>query len=166
MRKFDKIEFLVIALALILCIGINGAAAADETPSITFAWDQDAETFAVLTRWQMAYGETAGGPFTNFIDIPKVDAQPDGSYQATADILYSGAPGEVVTQYFILRACISAEDTDCSAWSSPEVEHAVTIPIGPPGDFRKVSSTVSIIIKPIIKDNISAIEDDGQPAGG
>ena len=117
----------IITLALCLAGGI--ALAADETPSITFAWDQDAETYTVLTRWQMGYGLTPGGPYTSFIDIPKVDPQPDGSYQAAADILYTGAPGDEVTQYFIIRACTTAEDTDCSGWSN-EVSHAVTIPIG------------------------------------
>lgn len=152
---------ILIASTICLFLAVGLAPAADETPSITFGWTQDDETYAVLTRWQLGVGTGPGTGYTQFIDIPKSNPQPDGSYQGTADVIYSGAPGEVVTKYFKLRACISASDTECSAWSG-EVSHAVTIPIGPPTDFTKVSATISIKIVPTIK--TSGIEDDSRIA--
>ena len=160
----NKFKPLIGIIIILLFAGL--ALAAEQNPTITLGWDQDDETYAVLTRWQLGYGSTAGGPYDQFVDIPKVNPQPDGSYQSATEITYSGSPGEVVTKYFILRACISANDGECSAWSANEVSHAVTIPIGAPGNFRKVSATVSILINSIIRETISAIEDDGQPAGG
>jgi len=158
----------VLALIIFMALAIFGgflAQAAEENPSIKFEWNQDPETYAVLTRWQFGYGETAGGPYGQFFDVAKSNPTAPDTYQADATVTYTGTPGQVVTKYFIVRACISASDSECSAWSN-EVSHAVTIPIGPPTDLKKVSATVAIKIEAIIRDTISAIEEDGQPAGG
>ena len=147
----------VLVIMFLVC---TAALAADQSPTITFNWEQDAETYSVLTRWQLGVGDTAGGPYSQFVDIAKSDPINGSTYEGSAEVVYSGTPGQTVTKYFIVRACISADDAQCSAWSN-EVAHAVSIPIGPPQNLRKVSAIISIRIIPIKKQTVGKVEMPG-----
>lgn len=146
-------------LAAVFFIGLlilPAAQAADV--NINLEWEQDAETYSVMTRWQLGVGTGPGAGYTVFVDIDKSDpisSNPD-TYQGAADIIYEGTPGQTITKYMKLRACIGPNDTsDCGGWSN-EISHAVDIPIGTPGNLKKVSATIGIRIVPI--------EDDGNLA--
>jgi len=157
-------KFLAFIIA-VLFVGlfVLPAGAADSNQTIGLEWEQDTETFSVMTRWQLGVGTGPGAGYTQFIDIAKsnpVSTNPD-TYQGDADIIYTGTPGETVTKYMKLRACIGPDDTtDCGGWSN-EISHAVDIPIGTPGNLKKVSAIISIRIVPKIKETTSAIKDDG-----
>lgn len=162
MKKF-KI-FASIIMVLLLAAGM--AAAADVSPSITLEWEQDTETMSVMTRWQLGIGTGPGTGYTEFVDVPKsnpISTNPD-TYSGSTQITYTGTPGQTVTKYMKMRACIGPNDTsDCGGWSN-EISHAVDIPIGIPGNLKKVSAVIGIKIVPIIKDATSSIEDDSNLA--
>jgi len=153
--------FFIIAV-FVIGLFVLPAGAADSNQTIGLEWEQDTETFSVMTRWQLGVGTGPGTGYTQFINVPKsnpVSTNPD-TYQGDADIIYTGTPGQTVTKYMKLRACIGPDDnSDCGGWSN-EVSHAVDIPIGTPGNLKKVSAIISIRIVPKIKETISAIEDD------
>jgi len=158
--KAKRIAVSVLAIVLLV---YAGGWAAEQNPTITFNWEQDAETFSVLTRWQLGIGNEAGGPYTQFIGIAKSNPINGSTYGGSAEVVYSGTPGQSVTKYFIMRACISGDDTECSAWSN-EVAHTVGIPIGPPLNLRKVSAVISIRINAIRKQTVGALEPTGSLA--
>jgi hypothetical protein len=154
-----------IIAVFVVALFILPAGAADSNQTLTLEWDQDAETYSVMTRWQLGVGTGPGAGYTVFIDIaksaplPSPPAEPD-TYQGNAEIIYTGTPGQTVTKYLKLRACIGPDDTtDCGGWSN-EISHAVDIPIGTPGNLKKVSAIISIRIVPKVKETVSNIEDD------
>lgn len=161
-----RMELIGLILVLLFVTWFATAShAAEETPTITFAWEQDAASYELLTRWQLGVGDQPGGPYAEFHDIPKGEPADGETHQGAVDIVFTGEVGQTVTRYFILRACTTAEDNSCSAWST-EISHAETITLGTPQNFRKVSATVRILINPIGPDDNHASMDAGHPTGG
>ena len=124
---------LVILTAHIL-IGQAFAETATKTVTKTFAWDEPTD-LAIIDRWELYWSETAGGPYTIVMEIPKVEGQTVFESPAVIDI--TGPAGSRQTRYFVLIACGTVQEAGqpvarCSE-DSNEVSFYVDIP---PSEMR------------------------------
>jgi hypothetical protein len=126
-------KILILILSLLISTPIYSA---DLNKTIKFGWDQDAETLAVMTKWELHWSETAGGGYVKSTDIPYTGGG-TGSYTSDVPLVISGQVGDTVTKYFVLRACTSAK---CSEFSN-EVSQDFVIPLGAPFTF-----TIEVIV--------------------
>ena len=123
MKKLISILMVVLFIALAPVL----VSAAEITK--TFAWDEPTD-LDIIERWELFWSETAGGPYTKVIEIPKVAGQTVFQAPATVDI--TGSPGSVQTRYFVLIACGTVQEAGqpvfkCSA-NSNEISEAFDIP--------------------------------------
>jgi len=120
-----KIFKIALILFLLLATAVN---AAEITK--TFAWDTPAD-MDIITKWELHWGNTAGGPYVKLTDIIKVAGQTVFEAPATVDI--SGPAATTQTRYFVLKACGDIPQAgggtvyECSG-NSNETDFSVWIP--------------------------------------
>lgn len=115
-------------LILIALLFFTTVMAIDRVEVLKFQWEQDAETLAVMTKWELHWSDVAGANYILATNIPKPVDATGPTFYSDATLTVSGAPGSTITKYFVLRACIDAE---CSNWSN-EVAYNFKIPLKPP----------------------------------
>lgn len=97
--------FKIITIFLLLLVLPSVALTAEITK--TFAWDEPTD-LDLITRWELYWSETAGGPYTKVVEIPKVVDQTVFQAPATVDII--GSPGSRQARYFVLIACGTVQE--------------------------------------------------------
>ena len=117
----------IVLLTFLLSFSV-GVSASEITK--TFAWDTPSD-FDIITKWELHWGNTTGGPYVKLTDIIKVPGQTVFEAPATVDI--SGPAATTQTRYFVLKACGDIPQADggtvyeCSG-NSNETSFSVWIP--------------------------------------
>lgn len=133
-----KITSLFISAALIFSFAV-AAIGADQIETVIFAWDQDDRV--LLEKWEMHWGDSAGGPYVKLTDLA-YGGEDQTNFESPIEATVSGEPASMVTKYFVLRACGTVEGiVECSDWSN-EVFYGFKIPFGGfqvPVNFRIIA---------------------------
>jgi hypothetical protein len=124
-----KLILTILAITLIVFVGL--AYATDITTTRKVLWEQDAETFAAMDHWELAWGNASGGPYTKITDIGKPATDPIGGVYTLEPIslTVTGQMGKTVTKYFVIRAVMA--EGEVSDWSN-EATSAFKIAMGVP----------------------------------
>ena len=134
---------IILTLILLLVPFVFSADAAEQTKTLVFAWDQ--ENLNLVKQWEMHWGVTAGGPYSQLALIPFPGGGP--SFESPVAATVTGNSGTFEKRFFVLRACgdvpVEAGGTEyqCSAWSN-EVAYDFWIPAAgytAPIQFRIIS---------------------------
>jgi hypothetical protein len=126
---------LVVSILTILFVvfSFQSVVADEVTETLTFEWEQDDTTN--LKEWVMAWGASAGGPYTDLITLPYSAGDPAGTFSSPVDAVVTGQQATTETRYFVLKACGDIPQGDgttayeCSVWSN-EASYGFWIPAG------------------------------------
>jgi hypothetical protein len=109
----------------IILLSASFANAVDQVETVTFAWDQ--EDRVLLEKWEMHWGDAAGGPYVKLSDLA-YGGEDQTNFESPIEATVSGEPASTVTKHFVLRACGTVEGAvECSDWSN-EVSYGFKIP--------------------------------------
>jgi len=107
-----KLTLILALVLLIMPVSINSMPL---TPAPTITWEQDADTFAVMTHWRLEVADTLTGPFTVVIPIipkPEGAPAPTNNYGGSYSIDLGNYPvGTTITKYFRLFAVTASEES-------------------------------------------------------
>lgn len=119
-----KLMILFLSVGLIFSLTAF-AIGEDKVETLTFAWDQTDRV--LLEKWEMHWGDSAGGPYMKMADLA-YNGEDQDNFESPVEATVSGTPASTVTKYFVLRACGTVEGTmDCSDWSN-EISYGFKIP--------------------------------------
>lgn len=90
---------LLIALLIILAMAITVNAG---TKPITFNWQQNVADLPNLASWNILYSFTAGGPYTQLVNVP-YNGTPQAEYTHLTPVAVV-ADGQKKTVYFVANA--------------------------------------------------------------
>lgn len=122
-------KLLLTLLVLLFCsLGLAG----DKVEVLKFEWEQDAESLAIMTKWELHWSDVAGSNYLLATEIPKPPDATGPTFYSDTTLTVTGIPGSTVTKYFVLRACTP---TECSGWSN-EVSYGFKIPVGAPFNVK------------------------------
>ena len=113
--------------------------AAENTETLTFAWDQ--EDLTGVDHWNLYWSDTAG----QYVGNPVVAVQYDptmagNAFSQTQTLTVTGEPGTIVTKYFVITAASVGNEIESN--HSNEVMVQFKIPISGPFNF-----TVTVMIE-------------------
>jgi len=125
---------LISILMAAMFIALVPVTAFSENQTLTFSWDEPSD-LDIISRWELYWSETVGGPYTKISDIPKVEGMT--VFQAPATVDVTGPAGSIQERFFVLIACGTLQEAGapvfkCSA-NSEEISHEFIIP---PGEFK------------------------------